>query len=357
MAPPGLSEIDVSIVLLRTLIVGFAIWIAAFNRWCMTESDDSLKLRRGFLLLIPCFVLPLPFAIWAPGWFDGISWVAFCLVVLLEIWRLSRQAIGFTTARSKVVPVAGLRGSTRSTHALQVRSWQYPGAPHSMDGLTVAFLSDFHCGGRPSCEWYDKMWDVVRAIGPDLVVLGGDYVDRLEDIPIFERCLHGLQRLPLRLGTYAVLGNHDQCAPGAVRETLRQAGAVLVEDRWFTIRREDGRKFILHGTSAPFHGCGDPVKGIPPGGAHISVTHTPDNAPSLAKAGSRYILAGHTHGGQLCLPFLGAVVVPSRFSRRWAYGGHQVGHSNLVVTSGLGTAGVPLRFLCPPEIAVIRFHA
>lgn len=346
-----------TIVVLRTLIVGVAIWFAAFNRWCMTESDNQLKLRRSFLLLIPCLVLPLAFALLAPGWVDEISWIAFCLVVLAEIWRLARQAIGFTTARSKAVPVAGLRGGTRSTHALQVRSWQFPGAPHSMDGLTLVFLSDFHCGGRPSCDWFDKMWDVVRAIGPDLVVLGGDYVDRLEDVPIFEKCMQGLQRLPSRLGIYAVLGNHDECAPGAIREALRKAGAVVLEDRWFTIRRDDGRKFILHGTSAPFHQCESPIKGVPPGGAHISVSHTPDNAPELAKAGSRYILSGHTHGGQINLPFLGALVVPSKYSRRWAYGGHQVGHSNLVVTSGLGVAGIPLRVLCPPEIVVVRFHA
>lgn len=346
-----------NVVVLRTLIVGLTAWITAFNRWCMTDPDDRAKLRRGSLLLIPCFVVPLPFAIWEPEWIDDATWAVFCLVVILEIWRLSRQAIGFTTARSKAVPVAGLRDGTRSTHALQVRSWVFANAPRPMDELTVAFLSDFHCGGRPSCEWYDKVWDVVRAIGPDLIVLGGDFVDRPEDIPLLERSLRGLSKLPSRLGVYAVLGNHDESAPVAVRETLRRAGVVMLEDRWFTIRREDGRKFIIHGTTAPFHSSEDPVKGVPPGGAHISISHSPDNAMKLAKAGSRYILSGHLHGGQICLPFLGAIIVPSRYSRRWAYGGYQVGNSNLVVTSGLGTTGVPLRILCPPEIAVLRFHS
>ena len=131
----------------------------------------------------------------------------------------------------------------------------------------------------------------------------------------------------------------------------------MLEDRWYTVRREDGRKFIVHGTQAPFQSANDPVRGVPPGGAHLSLSHTPDNAPQLAKAGSRYILAGHLHGGQICLPLLGAVVAPSRHSRKWTYGNHQVGHANLVVTSGLGTTGIPLRLLCPPEIAVLRFHA
>lgn len=346
-----------SIVVLRTLIVGLAAWVAAFNRWCMTDPDDRAKLRRGALLLLPCLVLPVPLAVWGPSWIDEATWVAFSVVVILEVWRLSRQAIGFTTSRSRAVPVAGLRGRTRSTHALQVRSYEFPGAPRSMDGLVVAYLSDFHCGGRPSCEWYDKVWEVVRGIGPDMILLGGDYVDRPEDIPLLERSLRGLSRLPSRLGVFAILGNHDECAPIAIRETLRRFGVVMLEDRWFTVRRDDGRKFIVHGTQAPYHSGSDPVRGLPPGGAHLSLSHSPDNAPRLAKAGCRYILAGHIHGGQICLPLLGAIVAPSRYSRRWTYGNHQVGHANLVVTSGLGTTGIPLRLLCPPEIAVLRFHA
>ncbi len=346
-----------TVVVLRTLILGLVAWVAAFNRWGMTEPDDRTKLRRGAFFTIPFLLIPLPLAYFAPAWINEISWIAFCFVVILEVWRLARQAIGFTTARSRAVPVAGLRHGAWSTHSLQVRSYEFPGAPHSMDDLKVVFLSDFHCSGRPSCEWYDKMWDVVCAIGPDLIVLGGDYIERPQDIPLMERCLRGLSRLPLRLGVFAVLGNHDEVAPGLVRETLRRAGVVILEDRWFTIRREDGRKFILHGTSSPFHSSKDPTLGVPPGGAHISISHTPDNAPKLAKAGSRYILSGHLHGGQICLPFLGGLIVPSRYSRRWTYGGFQVGHASLVVTSGLGLVGVPVRILCPPEIAVLRFHS
>lgn len=346
-----------SIVVLRSLIVGTVVWLYAFNRWCMTDPDDRAKLRRGSTLFA-AIVLPIVLAsLLAPEWIDDASWVAFSVVILIEVWRFARRAVGFTTSRSHAVPVAGLRGRTRSTHALQVRSYEFPGAPSSMDGLVVAFLTDFHCGGRPSCEWYDKVWEVVRGIGPDLILLGGDYVDRPEDVPLLERSLRGLSRLPLRLGTYAVLGNHDECAPLVIRDTLRRAGAVVLDDRWYTVRREDGRKFILHGTHAPFLSSTDPVRTVPPGGAHLSISHSPDNAALLAKAGCRYIVSGHVHGGQICLPLVGALVAPSRYSRRWTYGNHLVGHANLVVSSGLGTTGLPLRVLCPPEIVVMRFHA
>lgn len=345
------------IVVLRFALVGFAIWVAVFNRWCMTDPDDRRKLRRGgwlFLLLVGGGVAAA--GIW-PETLDGSSWVAFSILVLLEGWRLAQQAIGFTTARSNLVPVSGCQEGLFATKALQVRTWQFPDAPQELDGLTIAFLSDLHCNGLPSCSWYDKIWETVRAIGPDLLLLGGDFLDRREDLPLLERCLRGLGPLAPPLGSFAVLGNHDESAPMEVRRLLRESGTVLLEDHWVSLRRADGRSFLLHGTSAPFAGSKDPLRGVPPGGAHISLVHTPDVAPALAGRGSRYILSGHLHGGQIALPLFGAVIVPSRHSRRWSYGGFRIGDSHLVVTSGVGSVGLPIRVLVRPEIVVVRFHS
>jgi uncharacterized protein len=345
------------IVVLRFALVGFALWIAAFNRWCMVDQDDRRKLRRGGWLFLALVGLPVVAALLWPEALDGPTWVVFSMLVLLEGWRLITQAVGFTTARSNLVPVPGCQGGRLATQALQVRSWQFPDAPSELDGLTVVFLSDLHCNGYPSCQWYDKVWDTVRAIGPDLLLLGGDYLDTPQDLPILKRCLQGLGRIAPPLGTYAVLGNHDEIALPDVRQLLRQSGAALLEDRWVALRRPDDRSFLLHGTSAPFAGSSDPLRGVPPGGAHISLVHTPDVAPALADRGSKYILSGHLHGGQVAIPFFGALIVPSRFSRRWTYGGFRVGDAHLVVTSGIGSVGLPVRILARPEITAIRFHS
>lgn len=345
------------IVVLRFALVGFAAWLAVFNRWCMTDPDDRRKLRRGAWLLL--FLVGLPVAagsLW-PEALDGPTWVAFSVLVLLEGWRLAQQAIGFTTARSNLVPVPGCQEGRLATHALQVRTWQFPDAPRELDGLTAVFLSDLHCSGYPSCGWYDRIWETVRAIGPDVLFLGGDYLDRPEDLPLLERCLRGLGPLSPPLGTFAVLGNHDEVAPSDVRRLLRRAGATSLEDEWRSVKRPDGRAFLVHGTSAPFVGSPDPLRGVPPGGAHISLVHTPDVAPALAGRGSRYILSGHLHGGQIALPFFGALIVPSRHSRRWSYGGFRIGDSHLLVTSGIGSVGLPVRVLVRPEIVVIRFRS
>jgi predicted MPP superfamily phosphohydrolase len=348
----------VLIVVLRCALAGFAMWLAVFNRWCMTDPDDRRKLRRGTWLLLGLVGLPSLLGALFPEALDGPSWVVFAVFVLLEGWRLFQQSVGFTTLRSNLVPVAGIpKEEFFATRSLQVRSWQFPDAPPEMDGLTVAFVSDLHCNGAPSCEWFDRIWDIVRAVGPDLLLLGGDYLDSPEDVPLLEKSLKGLGRLAPPLGTWAVLGNHDENAAPQVRRLLRQSGAALLEERWVTLHRPDGRSLLLHGTNAPFHGVADPLRGVPPGGAHISLVHTPDCAPALAGRGSHYIFAGHTHGGQLALPLVGALVVPSRHSRRFSYGGFRIGDSHLVVSSGVGSVGLPFRVLARPEVVVARFQA
>lgn len=345
------------IVVLRCALVGLALWVTVFNRTCMTDPDDRRKLRRGLWFLVLLVGTPVLAGILFPDAMDGPSWVVFAGLVLLEGWRLFQQGIGFTTLRSSLVPVSGCQGGRIATRALQVRSWQFPDSPPEMDGLTVAFVSDLHCNGYPSCEWFDKVWEMVRAVGPDLLLLGGDYIDQAEDIPLLERNLRGLSQLAPPLGTWGVLGNHDSIAPSEIRQSLRRAGVVPLDDRWVPLKRTDGRTLLLHGTSSPFLGSADPLRGVPPGGAHISLVHTPDVAPALAGRGSRYIFAGHLHGGQVALPFFGAVFVPSRYSRRWSYGGYQIGDSHLVVTSGVGSVGIPFRGLVRPEIVVARFQS
>lgn len=342
--------------LLRAGITGVWILLHVFNRYGMTDPDDRRKIRL-FLWLFPlCIVLPVllaAFVRWPPV--SLFFWATFVAIILLESHRIAMIAIGYTSTRSRAIPVPGLESRFETTHALQVRTYEFAEAPRHLHGLTVAFVSDLHCDGSPSCEWYDRLWDVVRGIGPDLLLLGGDYLSRGDSLPILDRCLRGLRLFHPKLGTWAVLGNHDLEAVAEVRKLLRRSGCGLLEDGWEVLDRGDGRSVVIHGTNAPWTTRAEPSASIPPGGADISVTHTPDNAPALSRKGARYILAGHIHGGQIALPLLGAILSPSAYSRRWTYGCHGLGSSQLVVSSGTGVVGLPLRILAPPEIVVLRF--
>ncbi|MCB9497219.1 MAG: metallophosphoesterase [Fibrobacteria bacterium] len=341
--------------ILRAALTGLWVFLEIFNRRGMTNPDDRAKFRLAFWLLPVCVLLPSLAIVVVPGkWVGLLFWMTFATLVSVEVFRLIRKAIGFTSTRSRSTPIPALDSTLETTRALQVRSYEIAGAPRSMHGMTVAFLSDLHCDGRPSCEWYDKLWDTLRGIGPDLLLLGGDYLSREDSLPILDRCLKGLRSLHIPLGSWAVLGNHDMEAPDAVRRLLRQAGCGLLEDDWVPLDRGQGRVVILHGTNAPWS-TANPSAAIPAGGADISVSHTPDNAPLLARAGARYILSGHIHGGQIGLPILGALLSPSKFGRKWTYGCHTLQQSRLVVSSGVGVVGLPLRLLVPPEVVLLRF--
>jgi predicted MPP superfamily phosphohydrolase len=345
------------IVALRMALVGGFVWLMLFNRLCMTDPDDRRKLRRGAWMLLGFVAIPVVSALVWTSALDGASWLLFILLVGWEGNRLARQAIGFSSARSQAVAVAGSSSGIVCTDSLQVRSYQFAGVGAHLDGLTVAFVSDFHCNGMPSCAWYDRVWSTISGIGPDLVLLGGDYLDAPEDAPLMERAFQGAARLAPQLGIHAILGNHDEVAQADVRRILRRSGVSILDDKWVALHRSGGQVVTVHGTASPFVGSRDPLSGAPPGGADLCLTHTPDNAPSLARRGSRFILAGHTHGGQIGFPLLGALLTPSKYSRKWSYGTFRVGESHLVVSSGLGCEGIPLRVLVRPEIVVLRFHS
>jgi len=342
--------------LFRAGITGLWIFLYAFNRHGMTEPDDHRKLRLFAWLFPLCTMPPLLIVALVPWSPVGLLfWGTFASIIVFEVVRIVRLAIGFTSTRSRTTPVPGLESRFETTHALQVRTYEFGEATRNLHGLTVAFVSDLHCDGFPSCEWYDRLWETVRGIGPDLLLLGGDYLSRADSLPILDRALRELRMLRPPLGIWAVLGNHDMEAPDAVRKLLRRSGCGLLEDKWEILDRGDGRTVVIHGTGSPWASNADPSASLPPEGADIALTHTPDNAPSLAAKGVRYILSGHIHGGQIAFPLLGAILSPSIHSRRWTYGCHSLGSSRLVISSGVGIVGIPLRILAPPEIILLRF--
>ncbi|MCL5038914.1 MAG: metallophosphoesterase [Firmicutes bacterium] len=121
-----------------------------------------------------------------------------------------------------------------------------------------------------------------------------------------------------------------------------------------------GRQSLyLLGVDDPVSGraeLGQAVAGCPPGSLKILLAHSPDVVDDASTNGISVVLAGHTHGGQVCCPFLGAIVTGSRFGRRFARGEYQVRQTLLLINRGLGTTLLPLRLFCPPEIGVYCFR-
>ncbi|HWN11648.1 MAG TPA: metallophosphoesterase [Pyrinomonadaceae bacterium] len=231
--------------------------------------------------------------------------------------------------------------------------------PASLSGLRIAALSDIHAGS-PFIDDHKLRLVVERtnALKPDVIVLLGDYMVRdswhSTQMPP-ERIAEALKNLRAPLGVYAVLGNHDWWFDVTkVRAAFESRGIRIVDNEVVRLER-NGAAFWLVGIADAWSQTDDIAgtsKRIPAGEPAIALTHNPD---IIQRFPPTYLLtlAGHTHGGQVNLPFLGRRIVPSEFGQRYAAGHIQEDGKHLFVTTGIGTSVFPVRFRVPPEIALL----
>jgi uncharacterized protein len=245
-----------------------------------------------------------------------------------------------------------VQGYVWERHALGVTRVDLPmsGLPGALDGLRIGFITDLHHSEIVSADEVSAAVALLNAERPDLTVLGGDYVsfaDRRFMAPVGER----LAALEAPHGVFAIVGNHDdeRLMPAELR---RRGIVVLMDDR--TALEIRGEKLELAGLKFWTRA----MDGIVPvlSGARwpmLLLAHDPRRiveAAALAVAG---VLAGHTHGGQVVLPVLGAVA-----ARRFPVAAGRLTRetTEMFVSRGVGTVVVPIRVNCPPEVAVVTLR-
>ena len=188
---------------------------------------------------------------------------------------------------------------------------------------------------------------------PDLVILGGDYIDTDEHITWIEPIL---SKLHAHAGRYAVLGNHDlHHKPKAIRMALEQAGYHVLGNDWETINLR-GEPCVLIGHEGPWFRPGPDLSNAPTGTFRLCVSHTPDQYRWAKSHGVNLMLAGHTHGGQIRVPGIGSIFVPSIYSRRYEMGVYELDSIVMVVNRGL-SGKEPLRFRCHPQVMTLTLRA
>jgi hypothetical protein len=342
----------VSAALVRWLFLGVCVMIWRNNR--RMGACRPFQLRKELLWTAGVLVVPAGLWLLFPHpILSMVSWTATLAVLVRVGWRLASRLIDFAAVRSRPADVPWAKGRLLTTRALQVRSYNFDDSPPHLQGLSAVLVSDLHCDGWPEPAWYDRYWQVVKGLQPDLVLIAGDFLTDPQSLPLVRRCLQELGRIHPPMGVHAVLGNHDEIALDGLRETLRERGIGLLEDEVRILAHPSGRSIRLAGTSWPWCGSEGVRKCMEHGAVDIALTHTPANAKELANAGAAWILAGHTHGGQFALPLLGGILAPD--GGRRIYGHHVLGSSHLVVTSGVGCTGIPARCLMHPEIVLLRF--
>jgi predicted MPP superfamily phosphohydrolase len=238
-----------------------------------------------------------------------------------------------------------------------------PSWPRGLDGLRVAVASDLHVGAPYVKE--EKLRRVVRIMNearPDLVLLPGDFM--IQDVaggryvppePIDDI----IDELRAPLGVYAVLGNHDWWDNGErIIRAFTGAGLRVLENDAARVER-DGQALWLVGLAdlwtRPQDITGTLAK-VTDDAPVVAFTHNPDIFPRIPPRVA-LTLAGHTHGGQVWLPFVGRAVVPSEYKQRYAEGHVVEGGRHLYVTPGVGTSIYPVRFQVPPEITVLTLRS
>lgn len=235
--------------------------------------------------------------------------------------------------------------------------------PSSFDNLKIAVISDLHVGSPYiNAKKVERVVATTNNAQPDMIVILGDFV--IQDVvggkfveP--EAIAASLKDLHAPLGVFAVLGNHDWWLDGLrVQRALEAVGIRVLENDVQEVRR-DGQSIWLAGVGDVWTGHAEiqsTLRKIPERQNIIVLTHNPDIFPELPATVS-LTLAGHTHGGQVNLPLLGRLQVPSRFGQRYAAGLIKEGSKQLFVTTGVGSSLIPVRFRVPPEIAILKINA
>jgi uncharacterized protein len=247
-----------------------------------------------------------------------------------------------------LVRAFGIRPAVRTVrHSVAVAGWS------SRTPLRMAFASDFHAGPTTDPEVLRAGCAALSAAAPDVLLLGGDFVNLMAaDI---DWLAPELGKIPAPFGRFAVLGNHDLWSNGQhIVERLEAAGIQVLVNRNVRLASPHDDVWIC---GLDDHSMGDPdaraaVRGA--GGLRIVLMHAPSGLLDLGNERFDLALCGHTHGGQIALPGGIPILVPDgRLSRRYARGRFPIGEQGtLVVSVGLGCGVFPLRLFAPPEIIV-----
>lgn len=226
--------------------------------------------------------------------------------------------------------------------------------PAGLEGLRIAVLSDFHLHPFTKLPLIAEAVRLTNQLNADVVVLLGDYVDQTVDA--IDELAPALGRLSPRLGVFAVLGNHDHWkGPEKVAETLQRVGLTMLRNRGLNVSA--GRAEIhLAGVDSAWVRRADlsaALRDKPAGVPCLLLAHEPDFADTTAADGRVALqLSGHSHGGQIRLPLIGALELPS-WGSRYDCGLYHLGPTTLYTNRGIGVVDLPIRLNCPPEITEI----
>lgn len=234
----------------------------------------------------------------------------------------------------------------------------------TFDGFKIALISDFHFGPYTGAREIGAAVRAANQLKPDAMALLGDFVseplagDRRAGAKKAEPCAKVLSDLNSRLGSFAVLGNHDHATdPEFVGNALTSRGIVVLRNRSRAIE-QDGKRLWLVGVDdvlASRARMSEALAGVPSAETRVLLVHEPDFADQSSQYGINLQFSGHSHGGQIRLPGMRPLWLPD-LAQKYYDGYYRVRNTQLYTNRGVGTINLPFRFLCPPEVTLVTLR-
>lgn len=244
----------------------------------------------------------------------------------------------------------------------------------AFEGLKIGQITDIHAGPLVPGGLIEKGANLLMERRPDMIVLTGDFVSGATRIlwttyggfkqHHFDACMGALAKLQAPLGVYAVLGNHDfwsekQVAADIIRG-LEGIGVKVLRNENVSLNRA-GRTLSVVGVDDYWeqsYSLAKSLNKIQKDGCRVLLSHNPDVNEDIELSGKRIdlVISGHTHGGQIVIPFVGAPYIPSPFGQKYRTGLVKDGDRKTWVSNGLGLFFVPIRLNCPPDVSLLTLR-
>ena len=237
----------------------------------------------------------------------------------------------------------------------------HPLIPKGFDGMKIIQFSDTHLGFQFQLSDLQAIVNKINQLDPDIVVFTGDLMDEPNKYKAQNKIPPVLNQLKAPLGKFSIFGNHDHGGYGSeiYRDIMEKSNFTMLQNSSARISLLSAEEIFLTGVDDAMLGKPDfeqSLSGIPKGAFTIMLSHAPDLADTSCTYDIQYQISGHSHGGQVQIPFIGALVTPP-YAEKYTEGTFEIDSLTLHVNRGLGTTRLPYRFLSRPELTIYEFRA
>ncbi len=302
-----------------------------------------------------------------------VHWCA-CVFTFVPdlLYLVLRPLLGLALGSPRLLPASGflatyVLGLVVSAYGVLVRrrlvqerriEVRVRGLPAAFDGYTIAHLSDLHIGALTPEAWGHRWVARANAFKADLAVVTGDMVT--SGTAFHEDIARVVGRLEARDGVFVSMGNHDYFGEGEpLISLLERGGARVLRNQGLALERANARLYLaaIDDTWTRRADLARALEGRPEGVPCVLLAHDPEVFPRAAAQGVDLMLSGHTHGGQIAVPFLAKRLSLATLAHTFNLGVYRDGDATLYVHPGLGTTGPPIRLGAAPAVVLLTLRA